>query len=329
MDEVGALPHDGQPQFMDIHQHITDQIIAMLDRPLGEFQLPWHVPGGLTRPANAATGKAYQGVNILALWAAGELSGYSSGLWATYRQWAALGAQVRKGEKGSYIVFYKSGSSSTAEQASEDDAEGAKSDLRVGRLIARASVVFAAEQVDNFHPPDPPASHPVTTLEAAEALVRATGAIIHHGGHRAFYRPSTDSIHMPPRDVFRDTAHSSATEAYHSVLFHELTHWSGHPTRCNRDLAHRFGSEAYAMEELVAELGAAFLCGDLGITPAPRADHAQYIANWLQVLRDDRRAIFTAASKASEAAAFLVSLTDLASELSASHTNYLDLAQPS
>ena len=305
MDEVGALPHDGQPQFMDIHQHITDQIIAMLERPFGEFQLPWHVPGGLTGPANAATGKAYQGVNILALWAAGELFGYSSGLWATYRQWAALGAQVRKGEKGSYIVFYKSLSSSAAKQASEDEAEGDKSDLRAGRLIARASVVFAAEQVDNFHPPERSASDPVATLSAVEAFVRATGAIIHHDGHRAFYRPSTDSIHMPTLDAFRDMAHSTATEAYHSVLFHELTHWSGHATRCNRDLNHRFGSEAYAMEELVAELGAAFLCSDLGITPAPRADHAQYIANWLQVLRDDRKAIFTAASKASQAVALL------------------------
>jgi antirestriction protein ArdC len=290
---------------MDIHQHITDQIIAMLDRPLGEFQLPWHVPGGLTRPVNAATGKAYKGVNILALWAAGELFGYSSGLWATYRQWAALGAQVRKGEKGSYIVFYKSLSSSAAEQASEDEAAAGKSDLRAGRLIARASVVFAAEQVEDFHPPERPAANPVATLGAADTFVRATGAIIQYGGHQAFYRPSTDSIHMPPPEAFHDTAYSSGSSAFHAVSFHELTHWSGHTTRCNRDLNHRFGSEAYAMEELVAELGAAFLCGDLGITPAPRADHAQYIANWLQVLRDDRKAIFTAASKASQAVAFL------------------------
>lgn len=290
---------------MDIHQHITNQIIAMLDRPLGEFQLPWHVPGGQTRPVNAATGQAYQGVNILALWAAGELFGYSSGLWATYRQWAALGAQVRRGEKGSYIVFYKSLSSSAAEQASEDEAEGSKSDRRAGRLIARASVVFAAEQVENFYPPERPAADPVTTLEAADAFVRATGAIIHYGGHQAFYRPSTDSIYVPPREAFHNTAHSSASSAFQAVIFHELTHWSGHTTRCNRDLNHRFGSEAYAMEELVAELGAAFLCSDLGITPAPRADHAQYIANWLQVLRDDRKAIFTAASKASQAVAFL------------------------
>jgi antirestriction protein ArdC len=248
---------------------------------------------------------------------------------ATYRQWAALGAQVRKGEKGAYIVFYKSLNSSAAEPNSEDEMEGAKSGSRGARLLARASVVFAAEQVDNFNPPERKAADPVTTVSAADAFVQATGAAIHHGGHQAFYRRSTDSIHMPPPNAFRGTVHSTATEAYHSVLFHELTHWSGHPTRCNRDLVHRFGSEAYAMEELIAELGAAFLCRDLGITPAPRVDHAQYIANWLKVLRDDRKAIFTAASKASEAAAFLVSLTDLSSGKSSSHTSSRGQAQPS
>ena len=127
-----------------------------------------------------------------------------------------------------------------------------------------------------------------------------------HEGHRAFYRHSTDSIHLPPREAFISTSTSSPTEAYYSTLFHELTHYAGHETRCNRQLGNRFGDDAYAMEELVAEFGAAFLCADLQITCAPRTDHAQYLAHWLAVLRNDKRAIFAAASKASESAAFLM-----------------------
>jgi antirestriction protein ArdC len=129
-----------------------------------------------------------------------------------------------------------------------------------------------------------------------------------HGGSRAFYRPSTDSIHLPPREAFIGTATSSPAETYYSTLLHELVHYSGHETRCNRQLGKRFGDDAYAMEELVAELGAAFLCADLQITAEPRADHAQYLSHWLTVLKADNKAIFTAASKASEAATFLAAL---------------------
>ena len=141
-------------------------------------------------------------------------------------------------------------------------------------------------------------------IEAAEAFVAATGANIVHGGSRACYVPRTDNIHMPPRDMFFGTATSSAAEAYASTKLHELTHWTSAETRCNRQLGKRFGDDAYAMEELVAELGAAFLCADLGITDTPRADHAQYLDNWLRVLKADKKAIFTAASKASQAPAF-------------------------
>jgi hypothetical protein len=138
-----------------------------------------------------------------------------------------------------------------------------------------------------------------------EAFVAATGASIHHGGGRAFYRPATDSIQLLPREAFIGSPTSSPAEAYYSTLLHELTHWTGDETRCNRQFGKRFGDQAYAIEELVAELGAAFLCADLRITDEPRADHAQYLAAWLSVLKADKKAIFTAASKASEAAAFL------------------------
>jgi antirestriction protein ArdC len=167
--------------------------------------------------------------------------------------------------------------------------------------------VFAAEQVDGYQPPviDAQPATVVTPIEQAEAFVAATRASIGHGGGRAFYRPSTDSIQLPPRGAFIGTPTSTPAEAYYSTLLHELTHWTSAEARCNRQLGKRFGDQASAIEELVAELGAAFLCADLGITDEPRADHAQYLASWLSVLKADKKAIFTAASKASEAAAFL------------------------
>jgi len=211
---------------------------------------------------------------------------------------------VRKGEKASYVVFYRDGRAGRGVELSDGD-----DDRSTRRLFARASAVFAAEQVESFVLPEPtPQADPVIACDAAERFVAATGATIHHEGHRAFYRPSTDSIYMPPRAAFTGTATSSPTEAYYATLFHELTHWTGHKCRCDRELGKRFGPGAYAMEELVAELGSAFLCAEVGITGEPRADHAAYLADWLAILREDKKAIFTAASKASQAAAFLDAL---------------------
>jgi antirestriction protein ArdC len=155
---------------------------------------------------------------------------------------------------------------------------------------------------------DTPPITVIPPIEQAEAFVAATGASILHGGGRAYYRPSTDSIHLPPREAFIGTPTSTPAESYFATLCHELCHWTSRENRCNRQLGKRFGDQAYAMEELVAELGAAFLCADLGVTGEPRADHAQYLASWLAVLKADKKAIFTAASKASEAAAFLAAL---------------------
>jgi antirestriction protein ArdC len=280
----------------DIHQHITNQIVAAIERGAGEFRLPWHTGGAILSPKNVESKKAYRGVNIVALWAASEQRGFSSGIWGTYRQWAQAGAQVRKGEKSSYVVFYKE------IQVGDDTAEGDESGKR---LFARATPVFAAEQVDGYELPVIANPTPMQPVVAAEAFVTATGASIAHGGTRAYYRPSTDSIQLPPREAFIGTKTSTAAEAYYSTLLHELTHWTSHEQRCNRQLGKRFGDAAYAMEELVAELGAAFLCSEIGITAEPRLDHAQYLASWLSVLKADKRAIFTAASKASEATAFL------------------------
>lgn len=288
-------------QRLDIHQHITDQIVAAIEAGAGEFRLPWHrSAGNIMRPVNIASKKAYRGVNILTLWATADAKGFESGTWGTYKQWAEAGAQVKKGEKAAHIVFYKE--FTVGGDEGSDDAET--------RLLARATAVFAAEQVEGYAAPalpEPPATV-LTPIEHAEAFVAATGATIQHGGTRAFYRPSTDSIQLPPPEAFVGTTTSSPAEAYYSTKLHELTHWTGIEARCNRQLGRRFGDDAYAMEELVAELGAAFLCADLGISDAPRADHAQYLDNWLRVLKADKKAIFTAASKASEAAAFLTAL---------------------
>jgi antirestriction protein ArdC len=283
----------------DIHQHITDQIIAAIESGAGEFRLPWHrSAGNIMRPVNIASKNAYRGVNILTLWATADEKGYSSGTWGTYKQWAEAGAQVRKGENSAYIVFYKEIT------VGSDDSDEAET-----RLFARATPVFAAEQVDGFAPPviETPATV-IPPIEQAEAFVAKTGASITHGGSRAFYRPSTDSIQLPPREAFIGSPTSTAAEAYYSTLLHELTHYTSHESRCNRQLGKRFGDDAYAMEELVAELGAAFLCADLGISDAPRPDHAQYLDHWLTVMKADKKAIFTAASKASEAVTFLAAL---------------------
>ena len=291
----------------DIHQHITNQIVTAIEAGAGEFRLPWHrAAGSIMRPVNVASKKAYRGVNILTLWAAGDEAGYQAGLWGTYKQWAEAGAQVRKGEKASYIVFYKEISVAAG---SREDGEGNDDDNGT-RLFARATPVFAAEQVEGYASPALPETpaNPMEPIEAAEAFVAATGAVIVHGGSRACYVPRTDNIHMPPCDMFFGTATSSAAEAYASTKLHELTHWTSAEARCNRQLGKRFGDDAYAMEELIAELGAAFLCADLGITDAPRADHAQYLDNWLRVLKADKKAIFTAASKASQAVDFLTAL---------------------
>jgi len=204
---------------------------------------------------------------------------------------AQLGAQVRKGEKSSPVVFWK-----ISDKEEQDDAEDGAEDGRRSRVFARGYAVFNAAQVDGYEAPALPVLPEAERIGHAEAFFATTGIDVRHGGNRAYYRPSEDRVQMPPFEAFRDAV------AYYATLAHEATHATGHPSRCARDLKGRFGEEAYAAEELVAELGAAFLCSDLTLTPEPRPDHAAYVASWLKVLRGDKRAIFTAAAKAQGAA---------------------------
>jgi antirestriction protein ArdC len=285
----------------DIHAEITSQLIAAIEAGPGKLSMPWRRSSSpLFMPSNALTGNAYNGINIVSLWVSAECLGYSAPIWATYRQWSELGCQVRKGEKSSLVVFYK-------EYASEPDPQNADDDGK--RRVARASYVFNASQVDGYTLPEAPQPlGPIERLEAVDQFIAASGARIEHGGERAFYRPSTDHIQMPDEGLFCGTDTMSRGEAYYAVLTHELTHWTAAPTRLGRELGKRFGDAAYAAEELVAEIASAFLCAELGITQDTRADHAQYLAQWLKLMKDDSRAIFAAAAKASEAVAYLKKL---------------------
>lgn len=286
----------------DVYSRVTSRIVAELEQGTRPWFKPWsvqHTAGRITRPLRA-NGAPYRGVNVLLLWAEATARGYTAPLWMTYKQATELGGQVRKGEHGSLVVY-----ADTFTKTETDD-KGDEHERAIPFM--KGYTVFNAEQVDGL--PAHFYAQPViplptaTRLEAADCFFAATGADIRHGGNRAFYAPARDYVQMPPFEAFKDP------ESYASTLAHELTHWTGHESRLAREFekGHRFGSEGYAFEELVAELGAAFLCADLAITPEPRDDHAAYLAHWLKVLQSDKRAIFTAAAHAQKAADYLHSL---------------------
>jgi len=289
----------------DLHTNITNQLIAAIEANPGKPVLPWRRSGGLSSlPANITSGKTYNGINILNLWAAAHVRGYELPVWGTYKQWTDAGCQVRRGEKASLVIFYREFES----QAEPDD-----KDDNGKRRVMRGSAVFNANQVDGYTPPPaPPSLGPIARLETADRFTTATGADIRHGGSMAYFQPDTDHIQMPEEGLFTGTETITREQGYYAVLVHELVHWSGAKRRLHRDMTGRFGSKSYAAEELVAEIGAAFLCCELGITQDVRPDHAQYLATWLQLLKSDPRAIFTAAARASEAATYLRNLAGAA-----------------
>ncbi len=288
---------------LSIHDRITATILKQIADNPGEPVMPWHRPAGsaLHIPKNATTNSAYRGINILMLWIAADVQHYPTGLWASYQQWAATGAQVRKGEKATQIVFYKQ--FDVEPHADNDDGK---------RRVARTFSVFNAAQVDGLETAaSEPVDHgPVQRSAAFARFVAGTGAKIVHGGHQAFYALVADTITMPEEQSFVGTPTMDRDLGYMSVLAHELGHWSGARNRLDRQLANRFGTHAHAAEEIIAELTAAFVCAELGLASEPRADHAHYIAHYLKLLRSDARAIFTAAAAASKAANFLLSLSN-------------------
>lgn len=289
----------------DIYQNITDQIVAELENGARPWLKPWNADntdGRAILPLRH-NGVAYRGVNILTLWMQAVADGYSSPFWMTFKQALELGAHVRKGEKGSLVVY-----ASTITRP-EGEGEGGGEEPLCEIHYMKGYTVFNAEQIgglpEHFHAKPAPRLSPVQRIDRAETFLAATGANVVHGGSRACYVPRTDNIHMPCIDLFRDA------ESYYATHAHETVHWTMHPSRLNREFGRkRWGDEGYAMEELVAELGAAFLCADLDLTPEVREDHASYIDHWLKVLKGDKRAIFSAASHAQAAADFLHELQD-------------------
>lgn len=289
----------------DLYTRITGRIVAELEKGCRPWLKPWnaeHAAGRITRPLRH-NGASYRGINVLNLWIAATASGYDCPIWLTYRQSQELGGQVRKGEKGEMVVY--------ADSLSKTEVNAKGEEVERDIHFLKGYTVFNARQIDDlparfYAAPDPPASA-LQRIERAEAYFKATGAVINQGGNRAFYAPGPDRIQMPPFEAFRDA------ESYYATLGHECVHWSGAKSRLDRDLSGRFGTHAYAAEELVAELGSAFLSADLGLTAEPREDHASYIENWLRVLKGDKRAIFTAAAHAERAAGFLHGLQPAAS----------------
>lgn len=288
---------DGSFKKSDIYARVTDEIVRAIEAGVKNYEMPWHQRAGAGLPRNASTGNCYRGVNTIALWASGQLRGYALPYWATFLQWQKLGARIRRGEKASVVVFYKREESPTEAEDRED--------ASTPRRILRGSSVFNAEQVDGWSYPVPAEEDRTEKLQDVDSLVESLGADIHYGSDGAYYNKTFDRIHMPDRRDFIDRGTSTATEGFYSVLLHEHVHWTGHSKRLNRNLSGRFGDNAYAMEELVAELGAAFLCGELVISIHPRQDHAAYVRSWLLVLRQQKSAIFTAASTATAACRFL------------------------
>ena len=237
---------------LDIYEKVTNQIIAAIEAGAGNFRMPWHAAAGESLlPVNAASKRGYRGMNVLALWAAARAKGYASNVWATYKQWQELDAQVREGEKATLVVLWKF---PERDEGEEEPAEA--NGRKKGRgVLARGYFVFNAEQVEGYAPPEVTGLDPALRIKTAEDFFAALGADIRFGGPEAYYRADKDFIQMPDYGHFRDV------ESFYGTLAHEATHWSGAPGRLSRDLVSRFGSEAYAIEELVAELGAAFhLC---------------------------------------------------------------------
>lgn len=283
---------------IDLYVRVTDAIIADLERGVRPWLRPWnaeHATGRITRPLRAG-GQPYKGINVLMLWASAMSQNCAAPIWMTFHQAKELKGTVRKGSKGSLAVY---ADRITRRETAEDGEESGR-DI----YFMKGYTVFNVEQIEglpaHFYAVAAPQRDPMRRIEAADRFFTNTGGDLRHGGNQGYYAADLDYVQLPPFVSFKDA------ESYFSTLCHEMTHWTKHPARLNRDFGRKkFGDEGYAREELVAEIGAAFLCCDLGITPEPRDDHAAYLGHWLKVLKDDKRAIFQAAAYAQRAVDFL------------------------
>jgi antirestriction protein ArdC len=284
-----------------LYDTVTARIIQELEQGRAPWVQPWASSGGpsLGLPRNAATGRTYSGVNILLLWSAAAEQGRSSHRWLTFKQALGLGGAVRKGERGTMVVFADTFVSRTEQEAAAASGEDPR---RIAFL--KRFVVFHVDQCEGIavDPGPPPMPGRTDILAHVEAVIAATGADIRIGGEIAFYSPMQDFIQVPPQEAYFDPVN------WYRTKLHELGHWTGHGSRLARDFSGKRGGEAYAREELVAELCSAFLCAELGVVPTVR--HADYIGAWLDVMKADNRAVFQAASLAWKAAEFILGRED-------------------
>jgi len=302
-----------EPARRDFRQEVTDRIINMLETGVAPWQKPWNpADASLDMPMNPTTGKAYRGGNAIHLMATGLSRGYGDPRWMTYRQAAGLAWQVRKGEKGTQIEFWevKAGRDTRSEPIRAGNGDGHKPadgpDEGCGnRLIHRVYTVFNAKQIEGIPEWTPNERTVFEVVEAAEHILSNSAATIRHDQTDcAFYNRSSDSIHLPPKQAFKDAA------GYYGTALHELAHWTGHPSRLDRatlNESYRFGDVSYAKEELRAELASVFLAAERGIPHDP-GQHAAYVSSWINVLKQDKNEIFRAAHDASRAADFLFAL---------------------
>lgn len=283
-----------------LYDKITAHIVADLEAGVRPWTKPWTSQGGTIGLPLRHTGEPYRGINILLLWAEALTRGYTAPTWMTFRQALALGGHVRKGEHGATVV-YAGQLPGRADNGDTDD--GA---VTTSRRFLRAYTVFNLAQIDGLPVVEaqPVAAIPAR-IAAADAVFVTAGVDIRHGGDQAFYLPSCDYVQMPELAAFSDA------EAYYATLSHEAVHWTGHASRLDRTFgSQRWGDDGYAVEELVAELGAAFLCATLGLSLTPRTEHADYLGHWLKVLRADSRAIISAAAHAQRAVDHLLARLD-------------------
>ena len=289
------MSRPGNASRADLYARVTQSIVIELQAGVRPWTRPWsteHLAGSVSRPLRH-NGQPYSGVNVLLLWLESIHHGFTSPTWMTFRQALALGGHVRKGEHGATVVY----ANRITRTESGDDGQ----DIERQIPFLKAYTVFNVDQVEglpgHFYAAAEPKLDAAQRIGHADAFFATTGADIRHGGNQAYYALQPDYVQMPPFECFEDP------EAYYATLAHECTHWTRHPSRLDRDFGRkRWGDDGYAREELVAELGAAFLCADLGLELQPRPDHASYIASWLEVLKDDKRFIFTAAAHAQRAA---------------------------
>jgi antirestriction protein ArdC len=281
---------------MDINQIITDKIINLLERGTVKTGARWTGSKATGLPVNAKSGEQYHGINVLVLWAEIADRSYASSQWLTFKQAADMGANVRKGEKSVMCVYYK-----TVDKRDEAKAE----DEQESYFLAKPFWLFNVAQIDGLLADMTDAANSVTEKcfnphQEAEQLLINSQASINYGFDSAYYSPSTDKICLPARERF--TSQSN----FYATALHELTHWTGSETRLNRSFGKKFGDDAYAFEELVAELGAAFTVARLGMIDATIEAHADYVQSWIKVLKSDKRAIFSAASQAAKASDFIL-----------------------